>query len=134
MKDKRNKDLLDNTPAEVLYIQFASLMKYPLGLSFVQDTITKYPEYFPEETEHRRKWSLIPQSVHDEYNKKRSIIREECFKDCPPSLGISGWINNSEYMEEYQRVYKECDEKAIPLLRDLHNSLYKEYGIEFNGI
>jgi hypothetical protein len=130
----KNIKLEENIPAEVLYIRYASIGRYPLGLSFVQDTITKYPEYFPEEIEYRRKWSLIPQSVHDEYWGKSEILREECFKDCPPSLGILGWIDNPDSLEEYQRIYKECNQNFIPLQKELHDSLYKEYGIDFIGL
>jgi hypothetical protein len=130
----KNIKLEENIPAEVLFIRYASVTKYPLGLSFVQDTITKYPEYFPEEVEYRRKWNLIPQSVHDEYWEKSEIIREECFKDLPPSLGILGWMENSGSFENWSRAYDIGRKKSLPLLKDLHNSLYKEYGIEFNGI
>jgi len=57
-------------PNIVLFVKMAALTNMPIGYEMYEKAITEYPEHFPEEVEHRRKWDLIPQEVHDAYNKE----------------------------------------------------------------
>lgn len=57
-------------PNIVMFVKMMAMMDQPIGYEIWNKAITEYPEHFPEEVEHRRKWALIPQEVHDAYHKE----------------------------------------------------------------
>lgn len=132
MKDLTYKELLD-APAVVQFIYMAATQKIPVGGEMIDEAISKHPEYFPDELDHRRKWELIPQSVHDEYFKECEKLRTDCYKDLPPSKGILGWMNDPEGFEQWNIAYQKCREIEKPLAAALHEKFYGKYGIKYLG-
>ena len=57
---------MHKAPAIIQWLYLSAMAKQPVGRSVFEDAMQKHPEYFPAELEYRRKWDLIPQSVHDE--------------------------------------------------------------------
>ena len=99
----------------------------------IEHAIKESPEYFPDEIEHRRKWALIPQQVHDDYWKEREILRTKVYKEMPPSKGILGWIDDPKGLEAWHAKWKECRENEKPLAAALHKKFYGQYGVEWSG-
>ena len=132
MKDLTYKELLE-APAKVQLLYTMAMAKQPVGMKMLEDAIADHPEYFPDELEHRRKWALIPQQVHDDFWKEREILRTEMYKEMPPSKGILGWINDPKGYEEWNIAYEKCRKAEEPLAAALHKKFYGQYGIEWNG-
>jgi len=132
MKNLTYKEYLE-APSRVQFIYNMAMAKQPIGSSMLEKAIEENPEYFPDILEHRRKWSLVPQSVQDEYTKQREILRSEIYKEMPPSKGILGWIEDQKGYEDWSKKYDECRKKEEPLEKALHDKFYKQYGIEWNG-
>lgn len=134
MKDLTYKELLE-APARVQFLYTMAIAKQPVGSQMIEDAIKESPEYFPDELEHRRKWALIPQTVHDEYWAEREQLRTECYKAMPPSKGISGWAmdESKEDYNNWNTAYQKCREIEKPLAEAIYKKYYGQYGIEFNG-
>ena len=134
MKDLTLEEYL-KAPIKVQFLYSMSLMKEPVGAEMAEEAIKESPEYFPDELENRRKWDLIPQKVHDEYQLEREKLREECYKDMPPSKGILDWIRdeNKDGYNKWNEAWDKCNEIEKPLAKAIHKKYYSKYGIEFNG-
>ena len=124
---------LEKAPSIVQYLYVASFMKQPVGGKTIDEAMEKHPEYFPDEVEHRRKWALIPQEVHDNYWEEYWNIEKELFKDVPPSEGLMAMCNNTEKYQIWSKAWNIANEKAKPLRKKLHEKFYSKYGIEWNG-
>jgi hypothetical protein len=130
MKDLTEEELL-KAPHIIKIIYMSAISKVPIGSGTYERAIEDHPEYFPETIEHRRKWKLIPQEVHDEYWKEYWQIYKEIMKDVPPSKGIFGWIQNLDEWTEWNKLYQEAKEKGKHLHKNLHEKHYSKYGIEW---
>lgn len=120
-------------PAIVMFVKMAEVTGGMIGKSTYERAIAEYPEHFPEEVEHRRKWALIPQEVHDAYEAEFCAMREELYKDIPPpGSGLVYWMSHQKEMSDW---FKERDklrpeeEKQTATLRNKH---YGPFGITFN--
>ncbi len=133
MKNLTYKEFLD-APAKIQFLYKMGIAKHPVGRKILEDAIKENPEYFPDEIEHRRKWALIPQQVHDDYWKEMEILKTEMYKDMPESKGILGWIDDPKGYEEWSAKWSECYEKEQPLAKALHQKFYGRYGIQWNGL
>lgn len=60
---------LEKLPSKILTLYIASRSNIPIGMSFYEECILEYPEYFKEELDWRETYSKVPQEVHDAYNK-----------------------------------------------------------------
>ena len=69
-------------PAKIQWLYTMALVKQPIGSSTLENAIKEHPEYFPDELEHRRKYDLIPQQVHDDYWKEWRVLIDEMYKKC----------------------------------------------------
>lgn len=116
-------------PEEVLYVKIATMCSIPIGGSVYSRIITKYPECFPEETEHRRKCEAIPQKVHDDYNKEFWELREYVYKDSLPGLGMGYWSKHPEEYEKFRESRKIPDKIMKEKEKELHKKYYSKYGI-----
>lgn len=132
MKNLTHKELLE-APANVQFLYTMAMAKQPVGMKMLEDAIEDYPQYFPDELEHRRKWALIPQQVHDDYLKEMEILRTEMYKEMPPSKGVLGWINDPKGYEEWNIAYEKCKKAEEPLVAALYEKFYGQYGIEWKG-
>lgn len=128
MKVLTYQELLEAPPkVQLLYLK--AVVKQPVGSKIVEDAITEHPEYFPDEIEHRIKYSLIPQQVHDDYWKERDVLIAEIYKEMPPSKGILGWFDDLKGFQEWNEAYKKCRKAEELLATTLHNKFYGQYGI-----
>lgn len=132
MKNLSYKEVLES-PAKVQFLYTMAMSKQPVGMKILNDAIAEHPEYFPDEVEHRRKWELIPQQVHDDYLKEREALRIEMYKEMPPSKGILGWIDDPKGYEEWNIAYEKCKKAEEPLVAALYEKFYGQYGVEWNG-
>lgn len=129
MKNLTIKEL-EEAPSIVQFIYQMSVIKQPLGIAMIEEAMRDYPEYFPRELDHRRKWALIPASVHEEYEKERELLRLEMYKDMPESKGLLGWIRSPTSFQEWNKKYSECYDKEKSLAIELYAKYYSEYGIQ----
>lgn len=132
MKDLTEKEFLES-PGKVQYIYMMGVIEQPISLGTYEDAIQEHPEYFPDETERRKKWNAIPKAVHDKYWEEYWRIHKEIMKDIPPSKGIVGCINDQEGYGEWEKKWTEANKKRNLLLESLHKKFYSEYGIEWSG-
>lgn len=128
MKNLSHEELL-KAPTEVQFLYLRAVAKEPVGSKMIEDAMRDHPEYFPDELEHRRKYALIPQSVHDSYMEEWSALQKEIYKDLPKSRGVLEWFDYPEEYAEWNRIWKICYDKAKPLEEALHKKYYSEYGI-----
>ena len=131
MKDLTYKEFLQS-PVRVQFLYAMAIAKQPVGSKMIKDAIKETPEYFLDELEHKRKWELIPQQVHDNYRKEREILRTEMYKEMPPSKGILGWIDDPKGYEEWSIAYEKFSKVEKPFAAALHKKFYGQYGIEWN--
>lgn len=131
MKQLTEKEFSE-APEKVQFLYAMSIIGQPVGNQMIEEAIKESPEYFPDELEHRRKWALIPQQVHDDYWEEREILRTEMYKEMPESKGILGWAKDQSGYNEWRAKYDECREKEKPLSLALHTKYYGQYGIEWN--
>ena len=121
-------------PAKIQWLYTMALAKQPIGSSTLENAIKEHPEYFPDELEHRRKYDLIPQQVHDDYWKEWRVLIDEMYKEMPPSKGILSCIDDPKGYKEWSIAYEKAKKKQEPLQKALHDKFYHQYGIEWNGI
>ncbi len=118
---------LNAAPGVIQFIYCASIYKQPVGLKHYEEVIEKYPQYFPEEIEHRRKWALIPQEVHTTFNKELETARLKIYELAPKSKGIMHWSQNfKDYVayEEEMKPLHELYKKTEEVLRAKHYHKY----------
>lgn len=132
MKYLTYKELLE-APAKVQFLYTMAMAKHLVSSQMIEDAIKESPEYFHNELEHRRKWALIPQQVHDDYWKERGVLSTEMYKEMSPSKGVLEWIDEPKAYEEWNIAYEKCSKAEKPLLAALHKKFYGKYGIEWNG-
>ena len=131
MKNLSEKEFYD-APNTIQVLYYKSIMKHPIGYDEYKKAIKEYPEYFPEEVEHERKWNFIPKNIHNEYWTEMEILRKEIFKDLPEGRGILFWINNPNELKIWQDQYEKLKIKGLPKAKKLHQKFYSPYGIEWN--
>ena len=117
-------------PYKVLYLQQCKIAGIPVGMSLYLNIVNEYPEYFPVEAEHHRKWDLIPQEVHNQYNKEYLEAYNKYMSDLPhDGKGIMYFIRNPKEYTEWSKAYNDAIEKAKPHLDAIHKKHYSKYNI-----
>jgi len=125
---------LEEVPVVVQYIWVMGASNTPIGSSIYNKAIKEYPQYFPEEVEHERKWSLIPKEVHEAYFKECHELDKVIYKDVPhQGKGIMFFVNNPKADKEHHTAWTEADKESESLRKKLHDKYYLKYGIEYNG-
>lgn len=120
---------LTHIPHEVMYVRVAEKYGIPIGYSHYQEIIKKYPEHFPEEISHKRKWDSIPQSVHDDFHFESQKMRHEVYKNLPHSKGIMWVMENSQEYKDWEVEYYKLYEIERKFNEKLRNKYYKPYGV-----
>jgi hypothetical protein len=118
-------------PAEVMFLKMAAKMNYPVGVSMYERIISAYPEHFVEVHEHRRKWQLVPQSVHDAYNNEYSALTDPLYKSVPHwGKGIYYLMQASieEQSAHHQRL-AEIRPELNRIKEELKTKHYEPYGV-----
>ncbi len=117
-------DGLGDMPMEV----FAFKLQQFYGSAQMNRMIEKYPEWFPEEVEHRRKWALVPEEVKDAHVKEWMVAYNEA-TGAIPAGGIMAHIMDSEYSRNWHQKYSEAMEKLKPIEKAIHEKHYGKYGL-----
>ena len=131
MKNLNDKEFKE-APNSIQILYCKSIANYPVGSEELKKAIEEFPDYFPEEIEHEKKWNSIPESIHEEYWKEMEALRKEIFKDLPEGRGIFFWINNPTKLKNWQEQYEKLKIKGLPKAKKLHQKFYSSYGIEWN--
>jgi hypothetical protein len=127
-----------NPPHEVLTLWAASATNTPVGLD-TYNNIYKFPEWFPEENEYKRRWDLIPMEIREEYSKVAHTLDWDRSDYPYPELEGLGIIGISEAMliEENRPKIKANDEyrekkwkERLIKQKELFNKLFNEYGLK----
>ncbi len=141
------KTSINDMPSEVIDFKLQASFGF-VGYTLLNEMIEKYPEWFQEEVEHRRKWDSIPQETKDEYfNTNQSLepyrvktheqIGEAPFPELL-GLGIIGRIehyNKPNFREiedkhlENEKWSKKLHEIILAEDIKLYNKLFNEYGL-----
>ena len=124
---------IEDAPSKIQFLYISSMLHQPVGMKTVDDAMRDHPEYFPDELEYQRKYALIPESVHEQYDKEKALLHARIYRDMPESKGILGWANDSNGYEEWSKAYEACRKIEIPLAQKLHRKFYSEYGIQWSG-
>lgn len=123
-----NKIDWNNVPAEVWYLAIAKHYGIPVG-SDTYNKIYKYPEYFPEECERKRKWDSVPEHVKTMYQDEMSKLWMEEWMPSEPGEGLLARINNPEKLHKWE---KECEVKAKIIAqreKEIQDKYLKLYGL-----
>lgn len=122
-------------PNRVQYIHMCAHQNIPIGMSILDEAIDKYPEYFPDEVEHIRKWAAVPEELKDEYFKKCAEIHREVFADAPqcPNKGLLHMIRDPEGQKE-MKAWEESNKIRFPkkekLKDQLYDKMFGKYGLK----
>lgn len=131
-------------PNIVLFVKMMAMMDMPIGYEMYEKAITEHPEHFPEEVEYRRKWSLVPQELKDQYNNTCFTLdvdydefADEIGKPPYPEFMGKGIIwTVTEGYDKYPQQVADNDEynrKFFHLRHkkdiDLYNKLFSTYGL-----
>lgn len=125
---KKNIELKD-IPGPVLYLRMCATNKIPVGITLYNETIEKYPEWFPKEIAHKRKWDSIPQSTHDLYWKEFWEFKQKLWENEPKPPGIMGHINNTPEAQAWNEAFNRLYPLEKKKMSELHNKYYKPYGV-----
>lgn len=121
---------MENAPSEILYLISASVSKIPVGITFYNECIEKYPEYFPDEIEHRRKRALVPKEVDEAYDKECALMREKLYKDLPEiNKGMMYYVNHPEEYKEWSEKQSALVSQEMVLKEKIHKKHYSKYGL-----
>tara|TARA_R110000851_G_scaffold33492_1_gene89280 strand:+ start:735 stop:1154 length:420 start_codon:yes stop_codon:yes gene_type:complete len=58
---------MEDVPSDVAFVWIMSQSGTPIGIDMYNNTVMKYPEYFPEEHEHRRKMAASTSDEIESY-------------------------------------------------------------------
>jgi hypothetical protein len=145
-------------PSEVIYVSSLIQSGQPVGTKtydFIQNTIKKYPQYFPWET----KYASIPQEVHDAYRKEVGGSDAETLEDMikefesksgviPSGSGMISQIMNADFseakttnldftkadLEAFINSILESDKeyaKEKEREKEIWDKHYKKYGLKY---
>lgn len=123
-KTKYKYPPLDTMPAELWAAHYASF----IGTGRYEELVKKYPEWFPDVLDWRRKLALVPQEVHDAYHEELSANFSKFFHAGPhPGKGIMWYLNNPE---KYQERLEWEKTNPWPSTKEVWNKYYAEYDLE----
>lgn len=130
MKELTSKEY-DAAPHLIQWLYLQGIPGGMVGSNQLDVAIEKHPEYFPDTISFRKKWDLIPESVHEAYHKECAELRERVMKDLPPSKGLMHWMDHPEEYEERSKQYATALSASKPEHKKIHQKHYAEYGIEY---
>lgn len=120
-------------PLTVREVYFSVIVGMPVSASKYKQAINNHPQYFPDEVEHKRKYDLIPQSVHDAYLKELQETIGVIHADLPKTGGWLSLINNSGESDKWHSEYDKIRKKEKAELKRLHEKYYSKYGIKYKA-
>lgn len=120
-----NVDIAD-LPGNIAYLYVLSTYNIPVSLSFYEECIDKYPEYFPDELEWRTKLGEVPQTVHEDYNK--DIAEKDGYIFTHINKGLVYMTNNPKETEDIFKLSNEL----YGTDDEIWNRHYGKYGLVKN--
>lgn len=118
----------NNAPAEVWHLAIAKHYGIPIGMD-TYNKVYKYPEYFPEECERKRKMDAVPEHVMKAYREEMHQLLNFQFGAPQQGEGLYALINDPEKMRKWKQ---ECDAKAKIIAqreKEIHDKYLKPYGL-----
>lgn len=101
---------INNTPKEVIEVFAHLMLKRPVGeetYKRLQETINKYPEYFPQQ----HIYNSIPKEVHQKYQEEKLNLYYSFY---PPSgAGMKEGEGLVGYMDRIQEENKNKPQKSM---------------------
>lgn len=134
---EQEAEWLMSIPPEAWMMALAKRYGGPVSLTVYEKALEQKPEWFPEEVEHKRKWALIPQEVHDQYlteimtlDKEQEVCRDSKYTD---KRGMMHWIEHQQDYNKWTTAYEECRTELDIAAREkeIHTRYYGPYGIEY---
>lgn len=135
----------NEAPRNVQYIWMMASIGQPIGVTFYNETLEKYPEYFQEEIEYQEKWKAIPKEVKDAYHKELYNWGDqkitpgkglfELMKEAEPQvikpLALEDIPSALEAMREREERRKSEEKKEKQRRKELFDKYFSEYGIKY---
>lgn len=133
----KNKGI-ENAPNDVMYIHVMSMNNIPIGYDLYKRTLEKYPEWFPEEMEHKRKMGLASEKemeayykeLFEETNKIRDKYRKKLKTDIETKdgmitmKGLEQALSNMDYNSNLSIKEEKEQEKTRKKIYDKYFSKY----------
>lgn len=123
-----DKEKDEKMPPDVLYLLAIKSVGGTIGVSLYNEILEKHPEWFPEETEFRRKWGAIPQQIKDAYFKEVSEINHYGGHEYS-GRGLTWYMEHPQEYAEYDKWLSLKIEESVKKEKKLHDKYFKEYGL-----
>ena len=127
-------DKFDSLHTSTQIVLAMQMINQPIGMSTYEEALEHNPEMFPDEIEHRRKWSLVPKHVEEAYLKELSEFENKHFGQAPHAgMGIVWYMNHPLEHKENEEWHKKHRKERLENKKKIHDKYLSEYGIELNG-
>ena len=123
----------NKAPVIIKVLQVLAATKQPIGMGTYEKAMREHPEYFVDEIEHKKKWNLIPESVHDAHDKEWIVLQNKVTGEYPNSKGLLYWLDHPKEMDGNYKACEGVRNRYKPQFKELHDKYYAKYDIEFNG-
>lgn len=103
-------DEINKLPQEVRFIYMMSLANQSVGVSVFQKAVEKYPEYFEEEIEYRKKYENIPKWAWVQYEYFNNIASLSLNIEPSPGIGspdFGSWYSRNRPLMEQMEIERE---------------------------
>lgn len=125
---------INQVPPLIQYLWAASYMNHGIGLKMYEEAIQKYPEYFVEELEARRKWAIVPDDIKKQHFEEGYEAISEIQKECHVKAGGSGilyWLEHPYEMDAHMECLASKRLEINRVRMHFHKKYLAKYGIEF---
>jgi hypothetical protein len=128
--NKLSVEEYEQAPADIQTLILLCHYKVPFSGERIEWYYTTYPEYFDEELERRRKWGLVPESVHDAYNQEMEELNRRFNETLPVcNKGLWYYIQHPEEYNEWRQTWDAAYPERKRQEEDLHKKYYAPYGL-----
>jgi len=128
MKELSIKEF-NEAPHIIQYITIMAHLKQPLGSRIIEKAVFEYPQYFPEELEHRKKWENVPDEVKESYFKEISELFREYFNN-GERKGIVYWATHPDEYKNHEEEDKKLLETLERKEKEIEVKYLSKYGLK----
>lgn len=118
----------NNAPNEVWQLAIAKRYGIPIGMDTYNKTY-KYPKYFPEECERKRKLDSVPERIMKMYDAEMSELWASLWNTQEQGDGLLALINNPEKMRKWEEEYDAREKIRTQREKEIHDKYLKAYGL-----